>query len=240
MSFPTIPKIAPSINLSRKQVINLLLASIAFEELGLAHIINAEGEKIQASLGLIPCLHVNAPSFGGLLAINRDVRRTLQTVIKSQMLLQFKLEEILSLKEEEEKTEPCPPKYIEAGSSWSVGTCCGHDAHCVTLCCCETHKIVELRLEHTRINVGSLHLLCNGNDLTVTYTTNCPFVMDQVHLYVGHVPPPTNNPWMFPYKHAVTSPSACFNTYTFHIDLGLCEWEKIYIAAYAHILKRLD
>jgi len=99
MSFPTIPQITPTISLNRSQVINLLLASVAFEELGLAHIINAEGEKLQAALGTLPGVspHVAATTFQGLLSINREVRRTLQTALKSQMLLQFKLEEILEI-----------------------------------------------------------------------------------------------------------------------------------------------
>lgn len=98
MSFPTIPQITPTISLNRTQVVNLLLASVAFEELGLAHIINAEGEKLQAALGTLPgCSHVLCPSFDGLISINREVRRTLQTALKSQMLLQFKLEDILDI-----------------------------------------------------------------------------------------------------------------------------------------------
>jgi hypothetical protein len=99
MSFPTIPQITPTISLNRTQVVNLLLASVAFEELGLAHIINAEGEKLQAALGTLPGLSVTVPSFEGLITINREVRRTLQTALKSQMLLQFKLEEITDIPE---------------------------------------------------------------------------------------------------------------------------------------------
>ena len=99
MSFPTIPQINPTISLNRSQVINLLLASVAFEELGLAHIINAEGEKLQAALGTLPGAseHVAVTTFQGLISINREVRRTLQTALKSQMLLQFKLEKILDI-----------------------------------------------------------------------------------------------------------------------------------------------
>ncbi|WP_342580438.1 hypothetical protein [Ureibacillus sp. FSL W7-1570] len=51
MSMPNIPDISPKISIDREDVINLLLASIALEEIGLAHIINAEGEKIQFAIG---------------------------------------------------------------------------------------------------------------------------------------------------------------------------------------------
>ena len=97
MSFPNIPQVTPTISINRTQVVNLLLASVAFEELGLAHIINSEAEKLQAALGTLPGLSVTVPSFNALLSINREVRRTLQTALKSQMLLQFKLEDILDI-----------------------------------------------------------------------------------------------------------------------------------------------
>lgn len=45
MSLPNFPNITPTISLGRGDVVNLLLASIAIEELSLAHILNAEGEK---------------------------------------------------------------------------------------------------------------------------------------------------------------------------------------------------
>lgn len=97
MSFPTIPNITPSISLSRTDVVNLLLASVAFEELGLAHVINAEGEKVQAALGTLSVPGVRATSLSALISLNREVNRTLQTALKTQMLLQFKLEDILNI-----------------------------------------------------------------------------------------------------------------------------------------------
>ena len=53
MSFPNIPDVDASVDISTEDSVNLLLASIAFEELGLAHIINAEAEKIQFVLGTL-------------------------------------------------------------------------------------------------------------------------------------------------------------------------------------------
>ncbi len=45
MSFPNIPNISPTIAITREDAINLLLTSIAMEELGLSHIFDAEGGK---------------------------------------------------------------------------------------------------------------------------------------------------------------------------------------------------
>ena len=45
MGMPTIPDIKPKIDICFNDTVVLLLASIAMEELSLAHIINAEAEK---------------------------------------------------------------------------------------------------------------------------------------------------------------------------------------------------
>ena len=99
MSFPNIPEIDASINIILEDSVNLLLASIAFEELGLAHIINAEAEKIQYVLGTLEDQEPpeTPPTIDELLEVNRSVDQTLRNVIKNQMLLQFKLEDTLSI-----------------------------------------------------------------------------------------------------------------------------------------------
>jgi hypothetical protein len=96
LSFPNIPNVTPSIEITRQEVINLLLASIAFEELGLAHIINAEAEKIQFVLGTLNGVNLS-PTIEDLIALNKSVDTTLKNVIKKEMLLQFKLEEVLEI-----------------------------------------------------------------------------------------------------------------------------------------------
>ncbi len=110
MTFPNIPDVGPAIDIEREDVISILLASIAFEELGLSHIINAEAEKIQYVLGTLQndsnnthgdCHHWKRPTIDDLIAINTSVNGTLRTVIKNQMLLQFKLEDILKIDEDE-------------------------------------------------------------------------------------------------------------------------------------------
>ncbi|WP_238650419.1 hypothetical protein [Paenibacillus piscarius] len=99
MSNPNIPNITPTISLTREQSINLLLASIAMEELGLAHIINADGEKIQYALGtLTGSPHTQTgPSIKELLEVNESVRDMLETVFKEEMMLNSKLQNVLKM-----------------------------------------------------------------------------------------------------------------------------------------------
>jgi len=92
MSMPTIPDIKPKIEISFEETIKLLLASIALEELSLAHIMNAEAEKVQEVIKLGGC-----NKFDELLCINKSVEKTLKDVIKKEMLLEFKFENILEL-----------------------------------------------------------------------------------------------------------------------------------------------
>lgn len=115
MGMPNIPDINNNIHIEREQAINLILASIGFEELGLAHIINAEGEKIQCAVQQCGC----QPGGGGkrpatadiddLIKVNESVSNTLRNVIKTQILLQFKLEDTVKLCKlcEEEEKEDC-------------------------------------------------------------------------------------------------------------------------------------
>jgi hypothetical protein len=44
LSQSNLPNITPTITLSREDAISLIISSIAMEELGLSHILNAEGE----------------------------------------------------------------------------------------------------------------------------------------------------------------------------------------------------
>ncbi|SFI70656.1 hypothetical protein SAMN04488574_10451 [Bacillus sp. 71mf] len=101
MSFPNIPNITPTISVTTAQTIPLLLSSIALEELALAHIINAEAEKLQFVLGTLPSgrttLSPPVVTISNLLIVNSSVQRTLRDVIKKEMLLEFKFENVLDL-----------------------------------------------------------------------------------------------------------------------------------------------
>jgi len=94
MSLPEFPTISPP--LSREAAINQIISSIAMEELGLSHIINAEGEKLQYILGTIPGLTGPSATIEDVLKVNESVRSVLQGAAESQTLLRSKLQNALS------------------------------------------------------------------------------------------------------------------------------------------------
>ncbi|MEG0035736.1 MAG: hypothetical protein RSE64_08035 [Oscillospiraceae bacterium] len=80
----SMPVIVPGTG-TTQQAINDLIESVALEETGLSHILNAEGEKIQAFVampGVTP---------DQLLAVNASVQATIDAVTKLEMILQSKL-----------------------------------------------------------------------------------------------------------------------------------------------------
>ncbi|MFJ5795197.1 collagen-like protein [Bacillus atrophaeus] len=97
MSQPNLPNITPVVTLSRDDTINLLLSSIAMEELGMAHILNAEGEKIQYALGTLPGLTGPPSTLEDVLNMNASVRDTLDSLMKQELLLGSKLDSIANI-----------------------------------------------------------------------------------------------------------------------------------------------
>ena len=97
MSQANIPNITPNISISRDDALNLLLSSIALEEIGLAHILNAEGEKIQYTLGTLSNIVGPGPSISEVLSVNKSVRDTLDIVMKKELLLDSKLKQVIEL-----------------------------------------------------------------------------------------------------------------------------------------------
>lgn len=95
MSLPSVPNITPHISVTSQDAYTLLLISIAMEEIGLSHLVNAEAEKIQYILGTLPGV-THRGTFGEVLAVNKDVRATIGDVILKEMLLQKKLDSIFN------------------------------------------------------------------------------------------------------------------------------------------------
>ncbi|MEG0319728.1 MAG: hypothetical protein RR090_06435 [Niameybacter sp.] len=97
MSMPNIPDINPQVGITRDDAVNIILSSIGMEELSLAHIVNAEAEKIQFVLGTLETAHGVAASMDQILAVNKSSGKMLRDVIKNQMLLSMKLEDTIDL-----------------------------------------------------------------------------------------------------------------------------------------------
>jgi len=90
MSMPKIPDINPEICVDVEDALSVLIASIGFEELGLAHIINAEGEKIQAFLGTLDGQEVKrGVRVEELEKLDKIVNKTLDTVIKKELIAEI-------------------------------------------------------------------------------------------------------------------------------------------------------
>jgi BclB C-terminal domain-containing protein len=93
MSLPTFPQNTPA---SRDDAINQILSSIAMEELGLSHIINAEGEKMQYILGTLPGAERQNPTIDKVLEANSSVSQLLESAAQNQLLLKEKMSAALA------------------------------------------------------------------------------------------------------------------------------------------------
>jgi len=83
-----------------------ILTSIAMEEIGLSHIINAEGEKIQYVLGTLEGQQLQQPpTVDQILEVNESVKDMLSQVSFSQMFLMGKMQAALGAY----KNNPNPP-----------------------------------------------------------------------------------------------------------------------------------
>ena len=90
MSLPSFPNVDPPIQ--REDAVNQILSSIAMEELGMSHILNAEGEKLQYILGTLPGLSGPAATVKDVLDANGSVKALLETTAQNQLLLKSKMQ----------------------------------------------------------------------------------------------------------------------------------------------------
>lgn len=107
MSMPTFP--TEGLELTQEEAFNMLLGSIAMEELALSHIINSEGEKLQYVLGTLEgsAGPLCPPTVEDVLKVNGSIITLLENVAHNQILLKGKLERVLDAKEK--CLPPCKP-----------------------------------------------------------------------------------------------------------------------------------
>ncbi len=112
MSLPSFPNIDPPIK--REDAVNQILSSIAMEELGMSHILNAEGEKLQYILGTLPGLSGPAATVKDVLNANGSIKDLLETATQNQLLLKSKMQCALD-------TTPAPGPAGPAGATGPTG-----------------------------------------------------------------------------------------------------------------------
>lgn len=126
MSLPTFPPISPEI--TREKSLNMILASIAMEELAFSHIINAEGEKIQYVVNDLIDHTGSRPSLEDVLAVNKSVESLLSVVMQSQIFLKSKMDKVLDVMPPEKPDHKPPSTCIASFSEtfhdylWKTGT----------------------------------------------------------------------------------------------------------------------
>lgn len=91
MSMPEIP------DKEQEESLTDLLESIALEETALAHFTNAEAEKMQVIAEKLKAGEVDHKE---VMDFQKSVSKVLRNSMKKQMLLQFKLEEVLEAKKD--------------------------------------------------------------------------------------------------------------------------------------------
>ena len=116
MSLPNIPQIPQIPVIPTNAAISLILVSIALEEIGLSHIINAEGEKIQSA---VAALNAGKASVCDVLAIDKSVSDLLRTILKKEVLIGLKMSEAL------EVIHPCPepPPHTPCPTTYNPCDC---------------------------------------------------------------------------------------------------------------------
>ena len=119
MSLPSFPKVDPPIE--RENAVNQILSSIAMEELGLSHILNAEGEKLQYILGTLPGLSGPSATVGDVLAANESVRGMLETAVQNQLFLKAKMQGALTASPMQGPTGPTGPTGATGPAGGPVG-----------------------------------------------------------------------------------------------------------------------
>lgn len=146
MSMPNIPDINPDICLCLKDVINLLLSSIALQETALSNLINAESEKLQSIVNEKECCY----SIKELIALNVSIEKVMNEVSTIESLLVTKLKYINQIEVDKDSDECCNDCEDDSNS-------------CFEKCCCENElEDQEEQLEFINEDISTCECECNN------------------------------------------------------------------------------
>lgn len=94
MSQPTIPDITPKITLTIKDSLNLILFSIAKQEIGISQMIKMEANKSKYLFKLLREKRLPPEKMEEIIRINRSIQETISELRKLEHLLKSKLETV--------------------------------------------------------------------------------------------------------------------------------------------------
>lgn len=103
---PTIPSPNRLDKISLDDAANLLLQSIAMEEISLSGLMNAERNKVLCALARCRC---GVGTMRDVVETNRSVDEVMKTIVQLQMLLRFKLRDVKELLPPPKPCLPGPP-----------------------------------------------------------------------------------------------------------------------------------
>lgn len=197
MSMPTFPE--DGLSITQEQAFNMLLGSIAMEEMALSHILNAEGEKLQYFLGTLPGGTCPCVTPDQLLELNRSVSHLLDQVMQNQMLLKGKMEHVL-----EAKSQWCRPDCRCPDCKCPDCRCpdCGED-------CCQTPPS-DIRSPK---KTGTFHIpkcTCwkKGHNLAWTECVGDGTAQEREIIYIRDCAP-----HLIHYELEILTPRPCFVTF---------------------------
>lgn len=209
MSLPNIPDITPQIDLKREDMVNLLLASVALEEIGMGHLLNAEAEKLQKVIQSAAC---GESHLQNLLQLNESVERTVNALNRMQMLLQAKMENILRL---------VPPK--SSCTHTSTGTCTSTHTHtstctatCTTTGSCTHTSTCTCTATSTHTHTST----CTATS-THTHTSTCTATGSCTHTSTGTCTATSTHTHTSTCTATDTTTSSCTHTST-HTHTSTC------------------
>lgn len=110
MGMPKVPENTPP-TIDVCNAVAWVVTSVAYEELALAHIINAEGEKIQKVIWDCTVKVADGQEMQDILTVNESVKEMLQTIICKESVLFVKLAQALDFLDEHCPPPPPAPTY---------------------------------------------------------------------------------------------------------------------------------
>lgn len=221
MSFPKIPDIDPYISITFEDAINLLLTSIALEEVSLSKLIDAETNKILCVLNHCKC---KDSALQDAIAINKSVDDTIKNIIKLQMLLQFKLENVRELLPSTTTTT--------TSTSTTTTTTCTKTTTCTTSCTTST------RTTTTKCECG-----CNLVGKGVGCVSNCcdefygQLAVIQAFLFSCDV---KNRTLRYSVQNDDANLRMYATSYNINIECPSCHNDKVMIFGKGHIEKKTN